>query len=233
MMRVAVFASGGGTNLQAILDHQSAMGAAASARVVLVASDHREAGALTRARDAGINAVALKLADRTTGLLSILADHRVELVVLAGYLRLIPADVVSTYRGHILNVHPALLPAYGGAGMYGHRVHEAVVAAKERLTGLTVHFVDEHYDQGPIIAQWPLRVLPTDTPDDVARHVQELEHLLYPRVVDAVAAGRIRLDGRNKVVCDDGIDLQHFTPPRDRSDAHKQIETSFRALMQN
>jgi phosphoribosylglycinamide formyltransferase-1 len=200
MTRVAVLASGSGSNLQAILDHQSALGAAAAARVVLVASDHPDAGALARARDAGIEAQALDRNARTTGLAGILSQHRVDLVVLAGYLRLVPADVVAHYRGRILNVHPALLPAFGGPGMFGHHVHEAVIASGTRLTGPTVHFVDERYDEGPVIAQAPVPVLPTDTPDELAARVLQAEHQLYQRVVEAVAAGRIRLGSDNRVV---------------------------------
>jgi formyltetrahydrofolate-dependent phosphoribosylglycinamide formyltransferase len=174
--------------------------------VVLVASDHADAGALARARDAGITAQALDRTARTSGLAAILASHRVEMVVLAGYLRLVPADVVSHFRGQILNVHPALLPAFSGPGMFGHHVHEAVIRRGLRLTGPTVHFVDERYDEGPIIAQWPVAVLPTDTPDELARRVLEVEHVLYPRVVEAVAAGRIRLGDNNRVLLDTKAD---------------------------
>lgn len=200
MTRVAVLASGSGSNLQAILDHQSALGAAAAARVVLVASDNADAGALQRARDAGIAAQPLDRNARTTGLAGILSQHHIDLVVLAGYLRLVPADVVAHYRGRILNVHPALLPAFGGPGMFGHHVHEAVIASGARLTGPTIHFVDERYDEGPVIAQAPVPVFPTDTPDALAARVLQAEHLLYPRVVEAVAAGRIRLGSDNRVV---------------------------------
>jgi phosphoribosylglycinamide formyltransferase 1 len=200
MTRVAVLASGAGSNLQAILDHQRALGSAASARVVLVASDQPDAGALDRARAAGIAAVYLDRTARTTGLSALLETHRIELVVLAGYLRLVPADVVSHYRGRILNVHPALLPAFGGPGMYGHRVHEAVIQRGERLTGPTVHFVDERYDEGPIIAQFAIPVDPADTPESLAHRVLLIEHQLYPRVIEAVAAGTIRLGADNAVV---------------------------------
>ena len=213
MTRVAVFASGSGSNLQAILDHQSALGSSAAAQVVLVASDHAHAGALTRARTAGITAVALDRASRTTGLAAILAVHRIELVVLAGYLRLVPADVVAHYRGRILNVHPALLPAFGGPGMFGHHVHEAVIASGASLTGPTVHFVDERYDEGPVIAQTAVPVRPGDTPDTLAQRVLDAEHALYPRVVEAVAAGRIRLDEKNRVVYADGVDFRPLDIP--------------------
>jgi phosphoribosylglycinamide formyltransferase-1 len=200
MTRVAVLASGGGSNLQAILDHQRALGPTASAHVVLVGSDQPEAGVLDRARSAGIAAVYLDRTARTSGLSAILETHRVELIVLAGYLRLVPSDVVSHYRGRILNVHPALLPRFGGPGMYGHRVHEAVIASGERLTGPTVHFVDERYDEGPVIAQFPIPVDPTDTPESLAQRVLHMEHQLYPRVIEEVAAGRIRLGADNSVI---------------------------------
>ena len=215
MTRVAVLASGSGSNLQAILDHQSALGASAAARVVLVGSDHANAGALTRARTAGIAAVALDRTSRTTGLAAILAEHRIELIVLAGYLRLVPADVVSQYRGRILNVHPALLPAFGGPGMFGHHVHEAVIASGASLTGPTIHFVDERYDEGPVIAQTAVPVRPDDTPDELAQRVLEAEHALYPRVVEAVAAGRIRLDENNRIWYAEGVDLRPLTAPID------------------
>jgi formyltetrahydrofolate-dependent phosphoribosylglycinamide formyltransferase len=207
MTRVAVLASGGGSNLQAILDHQRSLGDGGAAHVVLVASDQPNAGALQRARDAGITAVALDRDGRTSGLGAILATHRIEMLVLAGYLRLVPADIVRHFRGRIINVHPALLPAFGGHGMYGHHVHEAVVKSGVRLTGPTVHFVDEHFDQGPIIAQWPVPVLPGDTPGDIAQRVLDAEHRLYPRVVEALAAGLIRLAPDNRVAFDASLVL--------------------------
>jgi phosphoribosylglycinamide formyltransferase-1 len=212
MTRVAVLASGSGTNLQAILDHQSALEGSGSAHVVLVASDRADAGALARARSAGITAVALDRAARSTGLMPILAAHRIEMVVLAGYLRLVPAEVVAHFHGRILNVHPALLPAFGGTGMYGHHVHEAVIASGVRLTGPTVHFVDERFDEGPSIAQAAVPVLPSDTPDELAGRVLEAEHRLYPRVVEAVAAGRIRLGSDNRVIYEGDPDLRPLAP---------------------
>lgn len=205
MTRVAVFASGTGSNLQAILDHQAFLGARGSAHVVLVASDQPNAGALQRARDAGITAIALDRDARGTGLMTILGTHRIEMLVLAGYLRLVPAEVVRHYRGRIINVHPALLPEFGGPGMYGHHVHDAVVQRGARLTGPTVHFVDERYDEGPLIAQWPIPVNPEDTADEVARRVLDVEHLLFPRIVDAVAAGRVQLGPDNRVVAQGAV----------------------------
>jgi phosphoribosylglycinamide formyltransferase-1 len=216
MKRVAVLASGGGSNLQAILDYQASRGDRAAARVVLVVSDQPEAIALARAESAGITALALTREQRTTELSAILATHHIDLVVLAGYLRLVPPDVVAHYRGRILNVHPALLPAFGGPGMYGNRVHEAVVASGANLTGPSVHFVDERYDEGPVIAQTPVPVLPEDTPDVVAQRVLAAEHQLYPRVIDAVAAGLVRLDSDNRVLYDESVDFR----PLDTGIAH-------------
>ena len=135
---------------------------------------------------------------RAEGLASLLGSHDIDIVALAGYLRFVPAEVTRRWRGRIVNVHPSLLPAFGGAGMYGIRVHQAVIAAGVRVTGVTVHFVDEQYDQGPIIAQVPVPVLPTDTPELLATRVLAVEHALYPAALDAVARGRVTLgsDGR-------------------------------------
>ncbi len=214
-MRVAVLASGSGTNLQAILDHQASLGGSGSAQVVLVASDRADAGALARARSAEITAIALDRESRANGLLAILGAHRVELVVLAGYMRLVPEDVVTHFRGRMLNVHPALLPAFGGTGMYGQRVHAAVIAHGARVSGPTVHFVDARYDEGPIIAQWPVAVLPDDTADTLAARVLEAEHMLYPLVVEAVAAGRVRLGDDGRVVLPGDAGPAHFGPSPD------------------
>jgi len=196
--RVAVLASGGGSNLQAILDYFDAQEKERRAAIVLVASDRASAHALVRARERGIPATALDARQRSDGLGALLASHDVDLIALAGYMRFVPADVTRRWRGRIVNVHPSLLPAFGGAGMYGIRVHEAVVAAGVRVTGATVHFVDEEYDRGPIIAQWPVPVFPDDAPEAVADRVLAVEHALYPAALDAVARGDVSLgdDGR-------------------------------------
>jgi phosphoribosylglycinamide formyltransferase 1 len=161
--RVAVLASGGGSNLQAILDYFDAQGEQRSAAVVLVASDRASARALERARERGIAAVALDAAQRGDAMAGLLASHDVDLIALAGYLRFVPAEVTRQWHGRVVNVHPSLLPSFGGTGMYGIRVHQAVIAAGVRVTGVTVHFVDEVYDRGPIIAQRPVPVFPDDT----------------------------------------------------------------------
>lgn len=185
---VAVFASGSGSNLQAILDHHATLDAPPW-RVELVVSDQEDARALRRASRSGIRSRFLPVAGRPSGdvageTLGILRSADIGLIALAGYLRLIPADVVGAFRERIVNIHPALLPAFGGKGMYGMRVHEAVLVSGARVTGPTVHLVDEEYDRGPIVAQWPVPVRAGDDPRVLAARVLRVEHLLYPRVVD-------------------------------------------------
>jgi phosphoribosylglycinamide formyltransferase 1 len=195
--RIAVLASGGGTNLQALLDHFDQLGDRRGGDVVLVASDRGGAGALLRARAHGIHAVHISITSGSgavaagSALETLLAEHRIDLVVLAGYLRLVAPATVRRYAGAIVNVHPALLPAFGGAGMYGLHVHQAVLDAGVAISGVTVHFVDEEYDRGTIIAQWPVPVLTGDDAHSLAARALRVEHLLYPRVVDALASGRL------------------------------------------
>ncbi|MDP9348097.1 MAG: hypothetical protein M3P24_02995, partial [Gemmatimonadota bacterium] len=148
-----------------------------------------------RAARAGVPAAALDVrtlgADAYTGaLLAELERYRIEMVVLAGFLQLVPVEAVERYRRRMVNVHPALLPAFGGGGMYGMRVHRAVIAAGARVSGATVHYVDEEYDSGTIIAQWPVPVLPGDTPEALAGRVLRVEHRLLPLVVEALARGK-------------------------------------------
>ena len=191
--RIGVLASGGGTNLQAILEYFDGLGEPRAGEVVLVASDRHAAGALDRARARGIPAVELRTPKRPDGVavLDALREHRIDCVALAGYLSLVPADAVRAYAGRMLNVHPALLPAFGGRGMHGLRVHEAVLAAGAAVTGATVHLVDEVFDHGPVVAQWPVPVRAGDTAESLQARVLRVEHALYPRVIRALAAGRI------------------------------------------
>jgi len=200
--RIAVLASGGGTNLQAILDYFQRRGPTRGGDVVLVASDRPDAGALERARRAGVTAAVLWSARNADGcnLMDVLAQHRVDFVALAGYLRLLPKEVIDEFPSRIVNIHPALLPAFGGPGMYGDRVHRAVLASGARVSGATVHYVDEEYDRGAILAQWPVPVLADDSMQSLAARVLKVEHVLYPRVVDAVASGRWRFDARPRAV---------------------------------
>lgn len=185
--RIAVLASGGGTNLQAILDHFTALGDAAAGEVVVVASNRASAGALDRARAAGLDALVFDPRSEDD-LARILTGRAIQLVALAGYLRLVPPSVIARYPGRIVNVHPGPLPAFGGAGMYGRRVHEAVLAAGLRETAVTVHLVTEQYDDGPPLATWPVPVLEDDTPDALAARVLRVEHIIFPRIIDALAA---------------------------------------------
>ena len=192
LARLAVLASGGGSNLQAILDHFDALGADAPARCVLVLSDRKAAGALERARKHGVEALWLPR-DEDHRMLAVLTARDITHVALAGYLRLIPADVVRAYRGRMVNIHPALLPEFGGPGMYGIRVHEAVIRSGARTSGATVHFVDERYDDGAIIKQAQVPVLASDTPEQLAARVLEAEHTLYPQCIAALCAGTLSL----------------------------------------
>lgn len=183
-MRIAVLASGSGTNLQALLD---ACRPPQPAEVVLVACNVAGAGALERAAAAGVPT--WHVADPADGaaLRDALERHGVDLVVLAGYLKLVPADVVSAYSGRMINIHPALLPSFGGKGMYGRRVHEAVLVSGATVSGPTVHLVTAEYDRGPILAQWPVPVLDGDTPETLQARVLAAEHQLLPAVVLAAA----------------------------------------------
>lgn len=193
----AVFASGSGTNLQALLNHERADG---SYRIVVVISDRRGSGALERAEAAGRVARVIEVEGRPSEevaneTLALLESLDVGAIFLAGYLRLVPSAVVSAYRRRILNIHPALLPAFGGKGMFGKRVHEAVLASGAEVSGATVHYVDEEYDTGTIVGQWSVQVLPGDDAPTLAARVLAVEHRLYPGVADHVceawAEGRV------------------------------------------
>ena len=200
--RIAVLASGGGSNLQAILDFMRSRGEQRGGDVVLVASDRAGAGALERARAAGVASAALRTAKNPEGrdLMEVLQEHRVDFIALAGYLRLLPKEIIAEFPNRIVNIHPALLPAFGGPGMYGDRVHRAVLTAGARVTGATVHYVDEEYDRGDILAQWPVPVLADDSVQSLAARVLKVEHVLFPRVVDAVASRRWRFNARPRPV---------------------------------
>ena len=183
-MRVAVAVSGRGSNLEALF---ARLGNGDDARVVLVISDRAEAPALDRARERGVAAMALQDWRSADEWLAALAAESVDLLVLAGYLKLVPAEVIARYRGRIINVHPALLPAFGGKGMYGIRVHEAVLQSGAVESGCTVHLVEEEYDRGMILVQARVPVLPGDTAQVLASRVLEQEHRLLPAVVLAAA----------------------------------------------
>ena len=193
MVRVAVLVSGGGTNLQAIIDAKNA-GKIPSAELALVLASNDKAYALTRAANAGIPSEVLRKAkgeDVTLygeRLLEVLRKHKIDLVVLAGFLTILPENVIRAYDHRILNVHPSLIPSFCGDGFYGLRVHEAALAKGVKVTGATIHFVNEITDGGDIIAQKAVEVLPDDTPETLQKRVMvEAEWVLLPQAVETVA----------------------------------------------
>lgn len=184
MKRIAVLASGSGTNAQRLIEHFQEHSAA---RVVVVGCDKREAGVLERAWDLHVPCYLFgsrELGDGT--LLRELQGQHIDLVVLAGFMRLIPADLVSAFSDRIVNIHPSLLPRFGGQGMYGHRVHEAVISSGEKESGITIHMVNERYDEGRVLFQATCPVLPDDTPASLAERIHVLEHEHYPRAVESL-----------------------------------------------
>lgn len=195
---LGILASHGGTNLQAIIDACRAGTLDAEVRVVI--SNNSRAFALERARRASIPAVHLSAVtnpnadDLDRAITDTLKRRGVSLVILAGYMKLLGPRALCEYRNRVLNVHPSLLPKFGGRGMYGERVHAAVLAAGERESGVTVHIVDERYDHGPIVAQATVPALPGDSPESLAARVLEREHSLYPQTIQRIATGEIDLD---------------------------------------
>lgn len=181
----AVLASGSGTNMQALLDHEE-HGAAYRIEVLIV---DRPCAAEERARAKGRAVHRMDFASRSAGneVVGLLERHGVRAVLLAGFLKLLPPEVCRAYDDRILNIHPALLPAFGGKGMYGHHVHEAVLRSGATVSGPTIHFVNERYDEGRILAQWPVPVEPDDTAESLAARVLEVEHILFPAAADALA----------------------------------------------
>lgn len=194
MLHLAVFASGRGSNLRSIqraIDEQRL-----DARIAMVLSNRRDALALEFAAEAGFPAVTFAgiAAEEQPGfILDALATNEADFIALAGYMKLVPSRVIAAFRNRILNIHPALLPAFGGKGMYGHHVHEAVIASGSKVSGATVHIVDEEYDRGPIVLQRCVPVRDDDTPDTLAARVLETEHAIYPEALQLFAAGRVEV----------------------------------------
>lgn len=190
-MNLALFASGGGSNAAAILD--AIAGGRLPARAVLLVADRPGIGAIEKAEAAGVPVAVVRLADYAdedafaAALLDVLRAHGADFVALAGYLKRIPPAVVAAFDGRMVNVHPSLLPAFGGPGLYGRRVHEAVLASGATESGCTVHLVDEDYDTGAVLAQVRVPVMPGDTPDTLAARILAEEHKLYPEVLARLA----------------------------------------------
>jgi len=189
-MKIAIFVSGNGTNCENLIRHFAGN---EQVEVALVLSNRADAYALVRAERLGVPTEILPRAEfnRPEVLLPLLERYGVEFIVLAGFLLMAPDFLLAKYPRRIINLHPALLPKYGGKGMYGHHVHEAVKAAGETETGMTVHWVSEVCDGGEIIAQFATPISPADTPDDIARKEQALEQQHFPKVVEEVIAGVI------------------------------------------
>jgi len=196
-MNIGFLASHGGSNMQAIIDACKSGKLQATPAVVI--SNNSDSGAIARAETEGIPYYYLsgkthpEPEELDRAILETFLRHSVDIIVLAGYMKKLGPKTLSRFRGRILNIHPALLPKYGGKGMYGIRVHEAVIAAGEKESGVSIHFVDENYDTGPIIAQTRVPVLPDDTPETLAARVLVQEHILYPATLQRIVTGEIPL----------------------------------------
>ena len=196
-MNLVALASGGGTNLQAIIDNIEK--GILNAQIKAVISNNSKSGALERARNHNIPAIHLSHKQFATPeefdqkLLSILKENETDLVILAGYMKMLSPTVVRAYKNKILNIHPALLPTFGGEGMYGIHVHEAVINSGVKVTGVTVHLVDEIYDHGAIIVQKCVPVLSDDTPEDLQQRVLPHEHELYSEAIQLFAEEKVEI----------------------------------------
>jgi len=185
MLNIAIFASGGGSNAETIIQHLKGHDYLS---VRLIISNRKSAGVLDRAKKHGIETLVIERQGfyENKNFTTKLAAAQIELIVLAGFLWLIPPYLVEAFPKRIINIHPALLPKYGGKGMYGHHVHQAVFDNKEKESGPTIHYVNEVYDEGNIILQARCEILPTDQPEDIAAKVLRLEHQVYPVAVEMV-----------------------------------------------
>ena len=185
MVNITIFVSGSGSNCENIIRYFQTNG---QVNIALVVSNRADAYALTRAKNLNVPSVVLPKADfnNEEKVLKLMADHRIDFIVLAGFLLMIPDWLIAAYQRRMINLHPALLPKFGGIGMYGHHVHEAVHKANEIETGMTVHWVSNVCDGGEIIAQFRTPITPDDTPDDIAdkEHILEMEH--FPQVIEVV-----------------------------------------------
>ena len=205
MLNIAVFASGRGSNFEAILSAIK-KGSLPNVDIVVVISNNADAGALSTARSNNIPAVHLSRKQYASDeeflsrLSDILEIHGVNFIVLAGYMKKIDSSIVRKYRNRMLNIHPALLPKFGGSGMYGMHVHQAVIDSKERVSGATVHIVDEEYDRGPIVLQKSIEIAPNETPESLAERVLKIEHEIYPQAIRLFAEGKIAVDGSHVTV---------------------------------
>lgn len=206
MKNIAVLVSGGGTNLQALIDAQL-NGKIRNGKITLVISSKANAYALTRARNAEINSAVLPRKEYNSQsafdseLLKTLKAHNIDLVVLAGFLTILGDEIINEYRNRIINVHPSLIPSFCGKGFYGLKVHEAALSRGVKLTGATVHFVNEIADGGPIIMQRAVEVMENDTPETLQKRVMsECEHVLLPLAVSKFCEDKIEVNGNIAVI---------------------------------
>ena len=185
MKNIAIFASGSGTNAQKIMEHFENRN---DVKVRLVLVNNPEAGVIQRAEKFNVPVVKFNRQQfsKSNDVVDILTNYQIDLVVLAGFLWLVPSQMVKAFPNKIVNIHPALLPNYGGKGMYGDNVHKAVIAAQETESGITIHYVNEHYDEGAIIAQYTCEINSGDTSDDLAAKIHKLEHRYFPQVIEDV-----------------------------------------------
>lgn len=197
---VLVSGHGRGSNLQAIID--ACNDGRITGKVAVVIGVKDDAPAMERARSQGISTVAIRSKDFDSDeaygarILEVLAEHEIALVCLAGYMRILPSSVVSAYRHRIMNIHPALIPLFCGTGMFGERVHQAAVDYGVKVSGCTVHFVDEGCDTGPIIIQAAVPVLDDDTEETLSARILEQEHRIYPEAIRLFSEGKLKIEGR-------------------------------------
>lgn len=187
---IAVLASGSGTNAENIIRYFQEK---SSACVALVLTNRQNAFVLERARGLGVSCFHFPKSDWESGdaILSVLREHKIDFVVLAGFLARVPDVILYAYSNKMINIHPSLLPKFGGKGMYGDRVHEAVIAAGEKESGITIHYTNEHYDEGAIIRQVKCPVLPEDTPEELAQRIHVLEYETYPKVIEELIESEV------------------------------------------
>ena len=184
MKRIAILASGSGSNAENIIKYFSANN---EVEVPFVISNRKEVYVHERCKYLGVPSYVIPKADFESGVATkFLLDNKIDLVVLAGFLLRIPDDMLAAYPNKVINIHPSLLPKYGGKGMYGDNVHKAVVENKETESGITIHFLNDRFDEGEHVAQYKCEVLPTDTPEDVAAKVHALEYEWYPKVIENI-----------------------------------------------
>lgn len=182
MIKIAIFASGSGSNAENIVEFFREK---SDVEVSLFLTNNPTAGVIERGHRLGISTVVFnkKLFAKTDKIVALLQSQDIDWVILAGFLWLVPSNLIKAFENRMINIHPALLPNYGGKGMWGHHVHEAVVANKEKESGITIHYVNEHYDEGKVIFQAKTEVMPSDSPDHVARKIHQLEYEYFPKII--------------------------------------------------